>query len=63
MSGQISSAFLSSTGDDLHNHRAVVFSTINGLDGWRCVRMEDFGARPEPLWNFVEQESPNVIYL
>jgi formylglycine-generating enzyme required for sulfatase activity len=38
-------AFLSSTGADLKTYREAVFHAINRLDGWKCVRMEDFGAR------------------
>jgi formylglycine-generating enzyme required for sulfatase activity len=37
-------AFLSSTGADLKAYREAVFHAINRLDGWKCVRMEDFGA-------------------
>ncbi len=35
--------FLSSTARDLPDHRAKVYDTIQRL-GYRCVRMEDFGA-------------------
>jgi formylglycine-generating enzyme required for sulfatase activity len=38
-------AFLSSTGADLAPFREAVFNAINRLDGWKCVRMEDFGVR------------------
>jgi formylglycine-generating enzyme required for sulfatase activity/energy-coupling factor transporter ATP-binding protein EcfA2 len=37
--------FLSSTGRDLHEYREVVAAAINKVDGFHCVRMEDFGAR------------------
>jgi formylglycine-generating enzyme required for sulfatase activity len=37
--------FLSSTARDLGPHREAVFKAISGLDGFQCVRMEDFGAR------------------
>jgi formylglycine-generating enzyme required for sulfatase activity len=37
--------FLSSTARDLGPHREAVFQAISGLDGFLCVRMEDFGAR------------------
>src|SRR5512132_1591656 len=44
----IRKAFLSSTGKDLAEYRQATFEAINGLDGWKCVRMEDFGARTRP---------------
>jgi formylglycine-generating enzyme required for sulfatase activity len=37
--------FLSSTARDLGPHREAVFKAVSGLDGFQCVRMEDFGAR------------------
>ncbi|HYX24048.1 MAG TPA: DUF4062 domain-containing protein, partial [Thermoanaerobaculia bacterium] len=37
--------FLSSTAKDLGPYRDAVFRAISGLDGFHCVRMEDFGAR------------------
>lgn len=38
-------AFLSSTGRDLADFREAAYRAIQGLDGWKCIRMEDFGAR------------------
>ena len=38
-------AFLSSTGADLRAYREAAFLAIQKLDGWKCIRMEDFGAR------------------
>ena len=38
-------AFLSSTGADLRLYRDAAFLAIQKLDGWKCIRMEDFGAR------------------
>jgi hypothetical protein len=38
-------AFLSSTGRDLTEYREAAYRAIEGLDGWKCVWMEDFGAR------------------
>src|ERR1039457_6009536 len=38
-------AFLSSTGADLRAYREEAFLAIQKLDGWKCIRMEDFGAR------------------
>lgn len=37
--------FLSSTGKDLLFCRQAAYEAIEGLDGYHCVRMEDFGAR------------------
>jgi signal transduction histidine kinase len=37
--------FLSSTARDLEEHRNEVYEAIQGLEGYRCARMEDFGAR------------------
>jgi hypothetical protein len=39
------SAFLSSTARDLWAYRDAVYDAIQHLDGWKCIRMEDFGAR------------------
>ena len=41
----ISSVFLSSTARDLSAYREKTAEVINRLDGFKCVRMEDFGAR------------------
>jgi hypothetical protein len=37
--------FLSSTSRDLTKYRAAVIEAIERLDGYHCVRMENFGAR------------------
>jgi formylglycine-generating enzyme required for sulfatase activity len=37
--------FLSSTGRDLQEYRDEVALAINRIEGFHCVRMEDFGAR------------------
>jgi hypothetical protein len=37
--------FLSSVSRGLEPYREVAYQVINGLDGYHCVRMEDFGAR------------------
>ena len=42
---EIKTAFLSSTGADLRAYREAAFLAIQKLDGWKCIRMEDFGAR------------------
>ena len=41
----IKTVFLSSTSKDLQEHRDAAYGAIEGLDGYHCVRMEDFGAR------------------
>ena len=38
-------AFLSSTSKDLADYREAAYRAISGLDGYLCMRMEDFGAR------------------
>lgn len=48
MPRSIRTAFLSSTGADLFNHREAVFAAVQKLDGWKCIRMEDFSARDAP---------------
>jgi hypothetical protein len=45
------SVFLSSTAKDLANYREAAYRAIEGLDGYECVRMEDFGAR---AWNALD---------
>jgi len=45
MPSPVRKVFLSSTARDLGPHRETVFKAISGLDGFQCVRMEDFGAR------------------
>jgi hypothetical protein len=41
----IKTVFLNSTARDLAKYRHAVTEVINGLDDYKCVRMEDFGAR------------------
>src|SRR5688572_31097272 len=40
--------FLSSTSSELKEFRAEAYRAIEGLDGYHCVRLEDFGARDVP---------------
>ncbi len=47
--------FLSSTGADLHAYRTAAFLAIQKLDGWKCVCMEDFGARDEDVDTFCRE--------
>lgn len=41
----VKTVFLSSTYRDLAKHREAVITAIERLDGYHCVRMENFGAR------------------
>jgi hypothetical protein len=41
----VKTVFLSSTTRDLTQYRDAAYKAIEGLDGYHCVRMEDFGAR------------------
>ena len=41
----VKTVFLSSTARDLTAYREKVYRAIEGLNGWHCKRMEDFGAR------------------
>lgn len=43
----IRTVFLSSTGFDLQPYRDAVYTALSKLEGWRCVRMEDFTAVPD----------------
>src|SRR5438045_978279 len=45
MPSPVRKVFLSSTARDLGPHREAVFAAIRALDGFQCVRMEEFGAR------------------
>lgn len=42
---QIRKVFLSSTAKDLQEYREAAYRAIEGLDGYHCIRMENFGAR------------------
>lgn len=44
----IRTAFLSSTSRDLRTYREAVLETFRKLDDWKCICMEDFGARDAP---------------
>jgi formylglycine-generating enzyme required for sulfatase activity/energy-coupling factor transporter ATP-binding protein EcfA2 len=45
MASPFTTVFLSSTARDLQPYRDAVAEAIAKVDGWHCVRMEDFGAR------------------
>ena len=47
--------FLSSTGKDLPQYREAAYRAIEELDGYHCVRMEDFGARDAASDAFCRQ--------
>lgn len=51
----IKTVFLSSTFKDLHEYREAVYQAIQKLDGYMCVRMEDFGARAQTADEFCQQ--------
>jgi hypothetical protein len=48
--------FLSSTSRDLLEYREAVAKAIHGLDGYHCVRMEDFGARDQQALEFCRSK-------
>jgi hypothetical protein len=48
--------FLSSTAKDLHDFREKVYHAIEGMDGFHCVRMEDFGARDSDAQKFCPEK-------
>ena len=48
--------FLSSTFKDLADYRQAVYRAIQRMDDWRCVRMEDFGARDWEADEFCRQK-------
>ena len=47
--------FLSSTSKDLSEYRAAVIEAIEGIDGYHCDRMEEFGARDDKSENFCPE--------
>jgi hypothetical protein len=48
----IKKVFLSSTSKDLKEYRDAAYRAIEGLDGYHCVRMEDFGSRDSDVEGF-----------
>src|SRR6266496_3163953 len=50
-------AFLSSTAKDLSVYRDAVYRGIQRMDGWKCIRMEDFGARDETPDDLCRQQA------
>ena len=53
---KLKSVFLSSTGKDLADYREAAYRTISAMDGYHCVRMEDFGARDALADDFCRQK-------
>lgn len=49
--------FLSSTAKDLAEHREAVYRGIQHMDGWKCIRMEDFGARDSTPDEFCREQT------
>jgi len=52
----IRNVFLSSTAKDLDEYRQAVYRAIEGMDGYHCKRMEDFGARAWGADEFCRRE-------
>jgi len=50
----VKNVFLSSTGKDLAAYREAAGDAINALDGYKCIRMEDFGARDAMADDFCQ---------
>src|SRR5262249_15022172 len=48
--------FLSSTGKDLAHHRQAVYAAIQGMEGYQCVRQEDFGSRSQDADAFCREQ-------
>jgi formylglycine-generating enzyme required for sulfatase activity len=54
-------AFLSSTGADLRPYREAAFLAIQKLDGWKCIRMEDFGGRSSDVDSFCRAKAKECV--
>jgi tetratricopeptide (TPR) repeat protein len=52
----LKTVFLSSTAKDLQEYRDAAYAAISGMDGYHCVRMEDFGARDAMADDFCRQK-------
>ena len=53
----IKTIFLSSTGRDLAAYRQAAGDAINALDGYKCIRMEEFGARDAMADDFCQAKA------
>ncbi len=51
----MNSVFLSSTARDLQVYRDKLTDVINRLDGFKCIRMEDFGARDQQADDYCRE--------
>src|ERR1700691_97921 len=49
--------FLSSTGADLRTYREAANAVLHKLDGWHCIRMENFGAQTCDVNTFCQTEA------
>jgi hypothetical protein len=52
----VKKVFLSSVSEGLEPYRVAVYEAIRLLDGYHCVRMEDFGARDTQSEEFCRRE-------
>jgi hypothetical protein len=53
----VKTVFLSSTGKDLAADRKAAGDAINALDGYKCIRMEEFGARDAMADDFCQAKA------
>lgn len=54
----IKKVFLSSTGRDLTEHRFSTYKAIESLNGYHCVRMEDFTSQPTKPLSYLREIIP-----
>ena len=52
----VRTVFLSSTARDLEAYRKAVYEAIQRMDGYKCVGMEDFGARDARTDEFCREK-------
>ena len=50
--------FLSSTAKDLAEYRQHVYKAIQKLEGFQCIRMEDFTAQPNSPLDYIQTLIP-----
>ena len=50
----IKNVFLSSTSKDLAEYHEAAYRAIERLDGYHCIRMEDFGARDSRVYDYCQ---------
>jgi tetratricopeptide (TPR) repeat protein len=53
----VKAVFLSSTANDLTAYRKAAGDAVNKLDGYQCIRMEDFGARNAMADDFCQAKA------